>query len=134
MAIYNLDTSIWLDFGMKRGKNGESALKLIIKIIKENSVIIYSNIHIKELRDFGYSMDEINSLFHVVKPNNLRYVNTSKEQKDEAKQLAYKKKIPKADALHAILARDNDAILISRDLHFKDIKYVIETKKPEEII
>ena len=49
--IYNLDTSIWLDFGMKRGENGESALKLIIKIIEENSIIIYSNIHIKELED-----------------------------------------------------------------------------------
>ena len=90
--------------------------------------------HIKELEDFGYSIDEINSIFHVVKPNNIRFVNTSKEQKDEAKQLAYQKKIPKADALHAILARDNDAIMVSRDSHFKKLNNIVETKKPEEII
>ncbi len=132
--IYNLDTSIWLDFGMKRGENGEGALKLIIKIIEEDSRIIYSNIHIKELRDFGCSMDEINSIFTIVKPNNLRYVHTTKEQLKEAKQIAYQKRIPIGDAWQAILARDNDAIMISRDSHFKALVNIVETKKPEEII
>ena len=42
MKIYYLDTSIWLDFFEKRGKNGEAAFKLIRKIIKEESKIACS--------------------------------------------------------------------------------------------
>lgn len=42
-AFY-FDTSIWLDFYEKRGKNGEAAIKLINKIIKEKDIILYSQL------------------------------------------------------------------------------------------
>ena len=37
------DTSIWIDFHEKRGRNGELALRLIIKIINEDLRIAYSD-------------------------------------------------------------------------------------------
>ena len=50
---FYFDTSIWLDYYEKRGKNGEVALKLIEKIIKENHTILCSHIVIKELKNLG---------------------------------------------------------------------------------
>ncbi len=134
MYIYNLDTSIWLDYYEKRGINGKHALKLIIKIIYENSIIIYSDLHLKELKNLGYSNDEINDVFYIVKSTNIKKVYLNKEQLKEAKKLSYQKKIPRADALHAILARDNNAIMISRDKHFEKLRNIVEIKKPEDII
>ncbi len=133
MAIYNLDTSIWLDYYEKRGNNGVNALKLILKIIKDKSMVIYSDLHIKELKDLGYNLGEINILLRIVKPDNLRRVHISREQKEEATLLAYNRDIPRGDALHAILARDNNSIMVSRDMHFQRLLDVVKTKRPEEL-
>lgn len=129
---YYLDTSVWLDFYEKRGKNGRSALRLIRKIIEEESVIVYSDLHIKELKFLGYSFDEINKLLSIAKPDNLRHAHISREQKQESISIAKERNIPKGDALHAILARDNNAVMISRDCHFEKLKDIVLTKSPEE--
>ncbi len=104
---FYLDTSIWLDFYEKRGENGENALKLIEKLVNENKIILYSDIIIRELKKLGYSQYEIYEIFRIAKPNNIKKVHVYKEQTDEAEPIALKKKIPKRDVLHAILARDN---------------------------
>jgi predicted nucleic acid-binding protein len=52
---YYFDTSIWLDFYEKRGKNGEVALELINKIIRGEKVIFYSDIVVRELKRLGFS-------------------------------------------------------------------------------
>ncbi len=133
MAIYNLDTSIWLDYYEKRDKNGRNAFKLILKIIEDKSIVIYSDIHIKELKNIGYSIDEINALLRIVKPDNIRRVHIGREQREEATLLAYNRGIPRGDALHAILARDNNAIMVSRDIDFQRLLDIVKTKRPEEL-
>jgi len=40
----------------------------------------------------------------------------------EAHQLSRKLKIPVKDALHALIARDNGAIFITRDKHFRSCR------------
>ena len=45
---------------------------------------------------------------------------------------ASKRNIPKNDALHALIARDQKAILITMDNHFKEIKDIIEPHSPKE--
>lgn len=65
------DSSIWIDFHEKRGKNGESALRLILKIINEDLKIAYSDLNVKEFKNLGYTKDEINSILRIVKPNNI---------------------------------------------------------------
>jgi len=55
MIKYYLDTSILLDFYEKRGINSEIALVLINKIIKSDILVIYSDLHILELKKLGYN-------------------------------------------------------------------------------
>ena len=57
MVTYNLDTSILLDAYEKR-KEGITS-RFILKIIEENIGIIFSDLHIKELKDLGYNKEEI---------------------------------------------------------------------------
>jgi hypothetical protein len=62
------------------------------------------------------------------------WIEYSEKQADEAKKLwiREKKNIPYWDILHSIIARDNDAILISRDAHFGEIG-ICWCNFPEEI-
>lgn len=131
--VYYLDSSIWLDMYEKRGKNSEEALRFLEKIIRRNCIILYSALHIKELKYLGYSFGEIAEMFSFAKKN-LRKVHICKQEKEQAKNLAIKRKIPRGDALHAILSRNNEAQLISRDRDFENIKDVVIAKKPEEIL
>ena len=131
---FYFDTSIWLDYYEKRGKNGESALKLINKIIEKNHIILYSNLIIKELKNLGYFLSEISEILSIAKPNNLRLIHITKEQTKEMRKLALQRTVPKRDAFHAILARDNEAHLITRDYHFQRLKDIIISKLPEDFI
>ena len=40
---YLLNTQIWIDHYLERIPHGEAALKLILKIIAEDSIIIFTN-------------------------------------------------------------------------------------------
>ena len=131
---FYFDTSIWLDFYEKRGKNGELAFKLIIKIINEYLKIAYSDLNIKEFKNFGYSQNEIYSILSIAKPSNIKRIHIYREQKEEAKRIAKQRNVPAGDALHAILARDNNLVLISRDSHFQKLKDISIARKPEDFI
>ena len=48
--------------------------------------------------------------------------------------LAEIRNVPRGDAIHAIIARDYELILITRDKHFQNLKDIAECYKPEEII
>src|SRR3989338_1409213 len=104
---YYLDTSIWLDLYEKRGKNSELALKLLLKIIINDSLVCYSDLTIKEFKHLGYSKEEVAVIFHLFR-SHLRHIHIYKHQLAEAKKLAHQKDVPKKDALHAIIARDNN--------------------------
>lgn len=131
---FYLDTSIWLDFYEKRGKNGEKALKLIEKLVKENKIILYSNLIIKELKNLGYFDSEINDIFKLVKSSKLKMIHVDIEQIKEMRKILLQRDIPKKDILHAILARDNEAILITRNWHFQRLRDIVIAKLPEDFI
>ena len=131
---FYLDTSIWLDFYEKRGNNGESALKLILKIIDENLKLNYSDLHIKEFKKLSYAQSEINSIFSIAKPKNLKHIHIYREQKEDAKYVARKRNVPEGDVLHAILCRDNNLQLISRDTDFEKLKDISKASLPEDFI
>ncbi len=134
MTDFYLDTSIWLDFYERRGVHGEAALELIRKIIMENHRIVYSDLVIRELKHLGYPQDEIIKLFSIGKSLHIQRIHIYKEQIEEAKKIALQRHVPKGDALHAILARDNDAILISYDQDFEWLGDITICKNPEEIM
>ena len=134
---YYFDTSIWLDFLENRDEpnmpKSEWARKLVSKIISEYSKIIISEAIKNELIGLGYSKYEIETLFRLFQ-NNIIEVYTNKKQYGKAKDLKNKRKVPFLDALHAILARDNRAIMVTRDLHFNKLLDITKCKKPEELI
>src|SRR3989344_9640393 len=111
-AFY-LDSSIWRDYYENREDRfrplGEWALKLINKIIEEKDIIIYSDFVIEELK-IKYNEEEINKIFEIISKRNLLLKAIILDsQANEAVILCKKRKVAFGDALHAVLARDNNA-------------------------
>ena len=131
---FYFDTSIWLDIYEKRGYNGKVAKKLLKKIIEEDCIVIYSDLIKVELKRLGYSKNEINVIFNIAKPDNLRRVHIYEKQIDEARKLAKQRDVPKKDALHAVISRDNNVQLVSKDYHFEKLKDITIYRKPEDFI
>ena len=134
MTQYYLDTSIWIDFYEKRGHNGELAFQFLSKVLRGNNSIFYSDLVIVELKRVGYTQEQVLDIFRIAKPYFLRRLHIYPEQIDEARLLMQSRNIPKGDALHAILARDNNTILISRDNDFKKLKDITKVHFPEDFI
>ena len=111
---------------------GDFALKLFSLIKAKNHRLIISDLLIREL-EMNYSMAEINGMIKPFEKIIEKVVATSK-QRDEAKSISKKRDIPPGDVLHAIIARDNKLILITRDKHFRELEDISEHHKPENII
>ncbi len=134
MKFY-LDTSIWRDLQENRSDRfrplGEWAFELLRKIREERHIVVYSDAVIDELRK-KYSLPEIQEIFRTA--HQLEKVITRKEQIEESAKLCKSLKIPWGDCLHAILARDNNATMVTRDRHFEQLRFLADIKKPEELI
>ena len=137
MTKYYLDTCIWIDYFENRSDRfrplGEWAFFLIKKIIQDDDLIIYSDLVEEELQVI-YSEKEIKKIFSIAPKEILVKVSNSIKQLKEAIHYSKRFNIPKKDALHAVLARDNEAILVTRDKHFYELTRDIIVKKPEELI
>ncbi len=134
---FYFDTSIWLDFIENRNEpnfpKGEWARKLVEKIIGDGSKIVLSDNNIFELEKIGYTRYEFSEIIASFKEN-IIYTRSKIRQIGRARDLAKKRNVPNRDALHALLARDNDAVLIAWDNHFKRIKDISRPFTPKEII
>ena len=134
---YYFDTSIWLDLFENRDEpnlpKGKLAISLLNKIIKEGGKIINSEIVKNEMIAIGYTKYEIEALFMQFKKIIL-WVYSNKKQFGKAKDLSKKRGVPIFDALHAIIARDSGAIMVTRDKHFEKLLDIANYKKPEELI
>ncbi|MBT4541090.1 PIN domain-containing protein [Candidatus Woesearchaeota archaeon] len=132
---YYIDTCIWRDYFENRKDRfrplGEWALFLLNMIIDDNNSILYSNLVLDELRK-EYNEETISNLFEPYK-NCLIKVGMSRQQMLEATRRSRLINIPFADALHAILARDNSAILITRDKHLFELQNMVEIRTPEDL-
>jgi len=133
-VLFYFDTSIWIDIYDERGSNGEVALKLMKKIILNEDVVIYSDVVFVELKKLGFSENEISQISSIARPDHIKRVQSTKDQIEGAKRLAKQRDVPLRDALHAILARDHEAQLVSRDKDFDKLKDVTKTKRPEELV
>jgi len=134
---YYLESSIWRDYYENRSDRfrplGEWALFFISRALENNEIILYSDLVLKELR-IQYKDKEIENILSVVYRNDLLIeAQISKSQVKEAAILCKQRKVAFGDALHAILARDNKAILVTRDRHFLELTDIAEIKKPEDL-
>jgi predicted nucleic acid-binding protein len=138
--LYYLDTCIWRDFfedRISRSGNlfGKYAAALFIKIMENKDTIIFSDSLIWELkRDYDEEevMDMLSFLFF---SKVLIKIEITPEEYKEAKALSIQRQIPFIDCLHAIQARNHDAIMVSQDKHFiRNLSDIIKTIRPQEII
>ncbi|MEK6792501.1 MAG: PIN domain-containing protein [Nanoarchaeota archaeon] len=134
---FYLDTSIWLDFFEDRNehnlKKGDFAKNLISEIVENGDKIVVSEVIKNELIGLKFSHYDIENLFFPYRKI-IILVYSTKKQFGKAKDISKKRNIPLLDALHAILARDYGAIMVTRDRHFQELLDIIKSKKPEEII
>jgi predicted nucleic acid-binding protein len=134
---YYLDTSIWLDFLEDRNEpnfpKGKWAKELIEMILEEDGEIILSDNNIFELQGLGYSSHYIGDLLESLSPS-MAYVESTENQISRAKDLSQKRDVPKRDALHALIARDNGATLVTLDNHFKRLSDISMPHSPKDII
>ncbi|MFC1733265.1 type II toxin-antitoxin system VapC family toxin [candidate division KSB1 bacterium] len=136
---YYLDTCIWRDYLEERhtlsGRPlGEYAAKFFQKIIKSRDKILFSDSIIIELKR-KYSLEEINQILNLLfLIGILNKIIITKDEFTEAKQLAIAREIPLGDCLHAILARNHGAILVSQDKHIlNNLSDIVKTRRPEQI-
>ena len=134
---YYFDTSIWMDvYEDRKGYNneplGDYGLKLLALLKAKKFKLIITDLIIKELQNY-YSVAEINGM---MKPFEeiIEKISGTKKQGDEAIKIANERKLPYGDALHSIIARDNNLILVTRDRHFRDLQDISKSYKPEELI
>lgn len=136
---YYLDTCLWRDhfedrLSKSKSPIGKYASELFLKIIKRKDKILFSESLILELSK-DYSRKEINDMLSLLfMCNVLRRVDITKAEYSEGKEISKERDIPFIDALNAIQARNNGAVMVSRDSHFiKSLSDIIKTYRPEEI-
>ena len=136
MQKYYVDTNIWRDYYEDRKDPykdlGEIAFRLLSKLLALNSRIVVSTFLLREF-EVSYDIDAIRGLTHHFE-RLMEKVSPSDEQLDEANKIARDRNVPRGDVIHAILARDNDAVLVSRDKHFKVLTDICKCVKKEDII
>lgn len=118
---YYIDTCVWIDFVEDRTNND-----FLAKCIENEDIILYSYPLEKELLNYMSKIKIIYSL--LLSKELIEYVDVTNEDKSEAFNLSKDRTIPFSDALHAVLSRNNDAILVSRDKHFLKLKDICRMK------
>ena len=138
LLSFYLDTCIWRDFyearfGQRGNPLGKYAGSFFSKLIKDKTTIYFSDHNIIELR-IAYGDNEVNEMFNLLFfIGMLKKADVKKEDYAGARKISAERGVPPADALHALIARNCKAIMVTRDRHFEQLKDIVEIKKPEEI-
>jgi predicted nucleic acid-binding protein len=136
---YYLDSCIWRDhfenrFGPGGRPLGHHATKLMTKLMKDCAEIVFTDTVVAELEK-DYDEEDVLDMFNMLfKIGILKRVEVSREEFTEAKKLSVKRNIPFGDALHAVIAKNNGAVLISQDNHFEKLKDIVTVLRPEEVV
>ncbi len=139
MTRYYIDTCVWRDFyegrvGPGGRPLGDYASRLIMKLISSKDEIVISNAAIRELKA-DYSEEDISIMLDMVsRMARLIRVRTNYEEADEANMICKERNLPFTDVLHALVARDEKAILVSQDKHFIRLNDIVKNIRPEELI
>ena len=135
---FYVDACIWRDYYENREDRfrplGEWAFELFRMIKETRSKVFYSDLIVEEL-SIAYDKKAILEIFKILDDEELlEKVGTVTKQFQEAARLKRERKLPFGDLIHAILARDNGAILVTRDKHFVEFEDIVLVRKPEDLI
>ena len=132
---YYVDACIWRDFHENREDKfrplGEWAFNFFRMVRETKSIVLYSDLIVEEL-SIAYDVNTIKEILKIAE-GSIEKVQVKKEQFQEAARIKRERKLPFADLLHAIIARDNSAIMVTRDIHFEDFEDIVATRKPEDL-
>ncbi|MFH1225198.1 MAG: PIN domain-containing protein [Candidatus Diapherotrites archaeon] len=131
---FYLDTAIWMDYFGARGNGirplGDLAFRFLKDCEKHKCKVLYSDIVLKELK--GVPKERLEEAFSSFRGIILK-VAFSEAQAKEAERISEERQLPFNDAFHAIIARDNFALMVTRDRHFGELSDIVESRAPEEI-
>ena len=134
---FYIDSCIWVDLyenrkGYRGEPLGEYAKKMLSLIKAREDRIVVSDLLLRELRK-KYTTEHI---INIIKPfeNYIEKASLANKQKEYARHISAVRKLPLGDVIHAIIARENKAIVITRDKHFRRLKDINVSYKPEQII
>ncbi len=135
---YYIDSAIWRDLHENRTDRfrplGEWAFELFRQIRERKEIVLYSELVVDEL-SIEYSKTMILTLFSTLSEENLlQKTDITEIEIREAVKLKRKYSVPFGDALHAILAKHNGAIMVTRDHHFEQFQELVDVNKPEDLI
>jgi predicted nucleic acid-binding protein len=114
---YYFDTCIWIDYFNERDAY---VVDVVFKILSNYTILVSElvfaelNKHVDNLSLLGFK--------------NIILVEIFDTQRKLATAICEARNIPFGDALHAIIARDNNAILITRDKHFLKLRDIATIK------
>ena len=134
---FYLDSSIWIDiYEDRKGYQGELlgrfGIRLLGMLVDRKEELVITDLLIEELKQF-YTDDEIIGMFNPFQQIIIKILLTA-EQSEEGRLLGAERHVPKADAMHAVIARDHNLLLIARDNHFRKLDDISPHHRPEELI
>lgn len=135
---FYLDSCIWRDYFEDRKDGikplGEFAFQFLRKCRKEKSKVIVSDAVVFELQA-RLSKERVKEIFSSFSSIILKVAVNDKQVSEARKEWKKRnKQVPFKDVLHAIIAKDNKAILVTRDRHFFDgLSSIVQVEKPEDI-
>ncbi len=128
MPSYYLDTNIWLDIHEQRGSNSDNALTFLRDALTSDAIFVWSTLHTAELKRLDYTLDEQHTLITIIPSSRRRLISVTRHNINTARRLARQRDVPVHDALHAVLAKEHAAIIVTRDRHFLRFSDIVEIR------
>lgn len=134
MARYYLDTCILFDIAEDSRSSSALALAAVERLLRDGHAIVISDYHAIEWKHLGHSLSLLRTTEDTLGASGCIHVHLDKHQAMRARTLARSRSIPYGDAVHAILARDCDATIVTRDAHFRQILDVVLSVSPNDLL
>ena len=135
----NIFLNVWFEEMIKFGEIFSSSKRLLEEVTECKFHLVISELTFSELSQKTelpkeVIFDEFFKIYQVLKK--LKIVKISKKVADDAIYFGSSYGIHAADALHAMMAKSNKCVLVTRDieLRFAALKYGLDVVRPEEII
>ena len=130
-----VDTNIFMDLAFERGEFNDSAFRFFNDTLSCKHKIFLTEAVIYELnkKNLIEKLDEL-ILNKLRKKDKLTIVDASIEQISNANKISTQQNLPFADALIALLAKENNCVVVTRDKHFsQNLSSIIDCFKPEDL-
>jgi predicted nucleic acid-binding protein len=133
---FYLDTCIWRDLleDRKSGYSflGENAFQFLKNCREFGCRVLCSDLVLDELGAY-FTEEEVSSMLEPFL-DLIEFVDYTKEETIQVRLVVNKiSGVHFADVLHALVSRDNNAVIITRDKHFDLLSDIVTVLKPEEV-